>query len=210
MKLFLSTVKRMSTTASVTQSHLCKIVNESCDIPTSPTPSVKELECILYSGKGYSNHVDEVWPNLFLGDMCMAHDRHGLWKMGITHVLNAAHGKTHCQGSHAFYGPTVDYHGVPANDLPTFDISPYFYPSADYIDEALNTPGARIFVHCAVGVSRSASLVLAYLMIYHHFSLVEAIRKVKESRWIFPNRGFLKQLRTLDITLRKQHVEDLT
>ncbi|XP_036406330.1 dual specificity protein phosphatase 13-like [Megalops cyprinoides] len=177
---------------------------EGCSI-SSETPSVKELECILYSGKRYGNHVDEVWPNLFLGDMSMAHDRHGLWKLGITHVLNAAHGKMHCQGSHAFYGKTVDYHGVPANDVPTFDLSPYFYPAADYIHEALNSPGARIFVHCAVGVSRSASLVLAYLMIYHHYTLVDAIRKVKENRWIFPNRGFLKQLRTLDIQLRKQH-----
>ncbi|KAJ8406739.1 hypothetical protein AAFF_G00296550 [Aldrovandia affinis] len=126
--------------------------------------------------------------------MCMAHDRHGLWKIGITHILNAAHGKKHCQGCHNFYGATMDYHGVPANDLPTFDISPYFYPSADYIHKALNTPGARIFVHCAVGVSRSASLVLAYLMIYHHFTLVDAIRKVKENRAIAQNRTALQKI----------------
>lgn len=62
---------------------------------------------------------------------------------------------------------------------------------------------ARVLVHCAVGVSRSASLVLAYLMIHHHYTLLEAIHKVKERRWIFPNRGFLKQLRALDMTLRK-------
>lgn len=61
---------------------------------------------------------------------------------------------------------------------------------------------ARVFVHCAVGVSRSASLVLAYLMIHHHYTLLEAINKVKEHRWIFPNTGFLKQLRALDIKLR--------
>ncbi|MBN3294921.1 DS13A phosphatase, partial [Amia calva] len=166
------------------------------------TPSVKELEDILHSGKTSCNHVDEVWPNLFLGDMFMSHDRYALWKMGITHVLNAAHGKMCCKGSHDFYGTTIDYNGVPANDLPGFDLSPYFYPSAQFIHGALTSPGAKIFVHCAVGVSRSASLVLAYLMIYHHFSLVDAIKKVKENRWIFPNRGFLKQLRTLDMNLQ--------
>ncbi|XP_023653924.1 dual specificity protein phosphatase 13A [Paramormyrops kingsleyae] len=171
----------------------------SCDIP-----SVGELECVLYGGKKTCNHVDEVWPDLFLGDMSMAHDRYGLWKLGITHVLNAAHGKMCCQGSHDFYGTTVDYYGVPANDLPTFDLSPYFYPSAHYIHETLNIPNAKIFVHCAVGVSRSASLVLAYLMIYHHLSLMDAIKRVKENRWIFPNRGFLKQLRRLDATLRRE------
>ncbi|XP_029383510.1 dual specificity protein phosphatase 13-like [Echeneis naucrates] len=169
---------------------------------SSGSPSVKDLVRVLYGGKRFGNHVNEVWPNLFIGDMSVANDRYSLWKLGITHVLNAAHGKMHCQGSHGFYGPTVDYYGVPADDSPSFDLSRYFFPSADYIQNALNTTGARVFVHCAVGVSRSASLVLAYLMIHHHYTLEEAINKVKEHRWIFPNRGFLKQLCALDMKLR--------
>lgn len=71
----------------------------------------------------------------------MSHDRYGLWRLGITHVLNAAHGKMCCKGRDDFYGTTVKYYGVPANDLPTFDISPFFYPSAHYIHEALSTTG---------------------------------------------------------------------
>lgn len=35
----------------------------------SGTPTVKELVNVLYGGKRFANHVDEVWPNLFLGDM---------------------------------------------------------------------------------------------------------------------------------------------
>ncbi|KAI1894270.1 hypothetical protein AGOR_G00114080 [Albula goreensis] len=181
---------------------------QGSDSVSSETPTLTELEEILHSGQTSCNHVDEVWPNLFLGDMFMSHDRYGLWKLGITHVLNAAHGKTCCKGSDDFYGTTVDYYGVPACDLPTFDLSPYFIPAAEYIHKTLNKPGAKIFVHCAVGVSRSAALVLAYLMIYHHFPLVDAIRKVKENRWIFPNRGFLKQLRTLDINLCKEKTQE--
>lgn len=61
----------------------------------------------------------------------------------------------------------------------------------------------KILVHCAVGVSRSATLVLAYLMLYHHFTLVEAIKKVKDHRGIIPNRGFLRQLLALDRRLRQ-------
>lgn len=63
------------------------------------------------------------------------------------------------------------------------------------------SPG-RILVHCAVGVSRSATLVLAYLMIRHHMPLVEAIKTVKDHRGIIPNRGFLRQLVALDNALR--------
>ncbi|XP_053160704.1 dual specificity protein phosphatase 13-like isoform X1 [Hemicordylus capensis] len=175
---------------------------EGSGIGTVETPSVKELEQLLNTGRPSCNHADEVWPNLFLGDLVIAHSRFDLWKMGISHVLNAAHGTIYSQGSHGFYGTTIEYHGVRAYDLPNFDISKFFCSAAEFIHKALTTPGAKILVHCAVGISRSSSLVLAYLMIFHHLSLVEAIQTVKEHRWIHPNRGFLKQLRNLDIQLR--------
>ncbi|XP_028810898.1 dual specificity protein phosphatase 13-like [Denticeps clupeoides] len=168
------------------------------------TPDIKTIEKILYGGPRSCNHVDEVWPNLFLGDMFMSHDRHGLWKMGITHILNAAHGKICCQGSPDFYGTTVTYKGIPASDVPTFDISPFFYPAAEFIRQALDS-GGKVFVNCAMGLSRSATLVLVYLMIHQHHTLLKAILKVKKSRWIFPNRGFLRQLCSLDTEL---HSED--
>ncbi|KAG7333963.1 hypothetical protein KOW79_002370 [Hemibagrus wyckioides] len=181
-----------------------KNTKENCISSQCDSPTVEQLEEILHGGQLSCNHVDEVWPSLFLGDMYMSHDRYGLWRLGITHVLNAAHGKMCCKGSDDFYGTTVQYYGVAANDLPTFDISPFFYPSAQYIHQALCTHGAKVFVHCAVGVSRSAALVLAYLMIYRNYTLVDAILKVKEKRWIFPNRGFLKHLINLDSELKSK------
>lgn len=35
----------------------------------SAAPSVKELVTVLYGGQRFGNHADEVWPNLFVGDM---------------------------------------------------------------------------------------------------------------------------------------------
>ncbi|KAM9364960.1 dual specificity protein phosphatase 13A [Pholidichthys leucotaenia] len=166
-------------------------------------PSLQQLEEVLHSAPSSCRHVDEVWPKLFLGDMFMSHDKFGLYQMGITHVLNASHGKLCCKGSDDFYGTTVKYYGVPANDLPTFDLSPFFYPAAEFIHQAL-TSGGKVFVHCAVGVSRSAALVLAYLMIYHQFSLLSSIYCVQQKRWIFPNRGFLRQLISLDQKLQDE------
>lgn len=61
---------------------------------------------------------------------------------------------------------------------------------------------AKVLVHCVVGVSRSATLVLAYLMLHQQLSLQQAIITVRERRWIFPNRGFLRQLCQLDQQLR--------
>ncbi|XP_067466064.1 dual specificity protein phosphatase 13A-like [Thunnus thynnus] len=186
----------------------CTCATESSDRTRSTwdTPSLQELEELLHSAPRSCRHGDEVWPNLYLGDMFMSHDKLGLWQLGVTHVLNAAHGKLCCKGSDDFYGTTVKYYGVPANDLPTFDLSPFFYPAAEFIQQAL-TSGGKVFVHCAVGVSRSAALVLAYLMIHHHLSLLSSIRCVQQKRWVFPNRGFLRQLISLD---RKLQSEGLT
>lgn len=72
-----------------------------------------------------------------------ANNRFELWKLGITHVLNAAHGGLYCQGNADFYGSSVSYLGVPAHDLPEFDISVYFSSAADFIHRALSTPGGR-------------------------------------------------------------------
>uniref|UniRef100_A0A672GP83 Dual specificity protein phosphatase n=1 Tax=Salarias fasciatus TaxID=181472 RepID=A0A672GP83_SALFA len=162
------------------------ILQEKSAVSQLP-PSIKELIKVLYGGKRFVS-------------VAVKSSAHFL---GITHVVNAAHGRMYCQGSHDFYGSTVDYYGVPADDSPSFDLSCYFFPSAEYIQKALDSTAgkSRVLVHCAVGVSRSATLVLAYLMIHHHYTLLEAINKVKEHRWIFPNRGFLKQLCALEMKL---------
>lgn len=167
-----------------------------------PFLNVFELERLLYTGKTACNHADEVWPGLYLGDQDMANNRRELRRLGITHVLNASHSRW--RGTpEAYEGLGIRYLGVEAHDSPAFDMSIHFQTAADFIHRALSQPGGKILVHCAVGVSRSATLVLAYLMLYHHFTLVEAIKKVKDHRGIIPNRGFLRQLLALDRRLRQ-------
>lgn len=59
-------------------------------------------------------------------------------------------------------------------------------------------------MHCARGASRSATLVLAYLMIYERLTVAEAVKAVRGCRNILPNVGFLEQLRALDAKLNLQ------
>lgn len=61
-----------------------------------------------------------------------------------------------------------------------------------------------MLVHCARGISRSAALVLAYLMLREELTLVEAVKAVRRHRNILPNAGFLKQLCQLDAALAQQ------
>lgn len=71
-------------------------------------------------------------------------------------------------------------------------------------DVSLVLPTGRVLVHCAMGISRSATLVLAFLMIYENMTLVEAIQTVQAHRNICPNSGFLRQLQVLDNRLGRE------
>lgn len=64
----------------------------------------------------------------------------------------------------------------------------------------------KVLVHCMVGMSRSATCVLAYLMIARKMSAAEAIRTVRMHRDIHPNEGFLQQLADLDNELKRERL----
>ncbi|XP_059401130.1 dual specificity protein phosphatase 26-like isoform X2 [Carassius carassius] len=166
----------------------------------SSSLTVSELERLLYTGKTACNHADEVWPRLYIGDQEIASNRKELVKLGITHILNCAQSKWR-GGAECYTGMNITYHGIEAHDSPSFDMSVNFYPAAEFIHRALSS-GGTVLVHCAVGLSRSATLVLAYLMIRQNMTLVEAIKTVKDHRGVTPNRGFLRQLNGLDGILR--------
>ncbi|XP_012261545.2 dual specificity protein phosphatase 19 [Athalia rosae] len=59
----------------------------------------------------------------------------------------------------------------------------------------------NIFVHCNAGVSRSASVIIAYLMVTENLSYDKAYQRVKSVRQcIKPNDGFVRQLKALKIS----------
>ncbi|KAM6182125.1 LOW QUALITY PROTEIN: dual specificity protein phosphatase 13B [Erethizon dorsatum] len=169
-------------------------------------PTLASLQCLLWVRRANTlNHVNEVWPNLFLGDAYAARDKSRLMQMGITHVVNAAAGRFQVDtGAKFYHGLPLEYYGIEADDNPYFDISIYFLPVARYIRAALSSPRGRVLVHCAMGVSRSATLVLAFLMICENMTLVEAIQAVQAHRDICPNSGFLRQLQVLDNRLGRE------
>ncbi|XP_033840145.1 dual specificity protein phosphatase 13-like [Periophthalmus magnuspinnatus] len=167
------------------------------------TPPASELQRLMWTKKGGSNnHMDEVYPRIYIGDMYAAKDKKALQSHLITHVLNAADGKYNVNTGAVFYRDTkITYFGVEAFDMASFDISPFFYPAANFINNALSSPTGKVLVHCAMGLSRSSSLVLGYLMIHEGLTLVQALKAVSENRNVCPNNGFLEQLRALDSKL---------
>ncbi|XP_015671950.1 dual specificity protein phosphatase 13-like [Protobothrops mucrosquamatus] len=172
------------------------------DTARSGIASVKELECRIDSCRLELNALDEVWPNIYIGNMVTAHNKEELCQRGITHILNTAHNAWGSKGNQAFYGPEFSYYGIAAEDSVDFDLSAYFHPASEYIHQALRAPKGKILVHCILGKSRSPALVLAYLMICQNLSLADGLEALLQHRAISPNRGFLKQLQDLDLELR--------
>ncbi|XP_077202111.1 dual specificity protein phosphatase 13B-like [Paroedura picta] len=169
------------------------------------TPALAEIQRMLWTPVPCRGNVNEVWPNLYIGDLYIARDIEQLRRMGITHIVNAAAGRFHIDTGAKFYKDLpVDYYGVEADDDPSFDLSTYFHPAARYIRAALNSPRGKVLVHCAMGISRSATLVLAFLMICENKTLVDALNTIRQHRGVCPNSGFLSQLRDLDIRLTRE------
>ncbi|NXS54460.1 DUS27 phosphatase, partial [Brachypteracias leptosomus] len=170
------------------------------------TPCVMDLQSALVKDRLETprDAVDEVWPNVFIAEKSVAVNKSRLKRLGITHVLNAAHGTGVYTGPGFYNGLNIQYLGIEVDDFPDMDISKHFRPAAEFLDEALLTYKGKILVSSEMGISRSAVLVAAYLMIYHHMTILEALMTLRKKRAIYPNDGFLKQLRELNEQLLEE------
>ncbi|KFR17558.1 Inactive dual specificity phosphatase 27, partial [Opisthocomus hoazin] len=176
------------------------------------TPCVMDLQRALVKDRLETprDAVDEVWPNVFIAEKSVAVNKSRLKRLGITHILNAAHGTGVYTGPGFYNGLNIQYLGIEVDDFPDMDISKHFRPAAEFLDEALLTYRGKILVNSEMGISRSAVLVAAYLMIYHHMTILEALMTLRKKRAIYPNDGFLKQLRELNEQLLEERELDHT
>ena len=68
-----------------------------------------------------------------------------------------------------------------------------------FITERTKKHDGVVLVHCQAGVSRSATIVIAYIMEYSSLSMQKAYDYVKSKRTIVaPNLGFMGQLLELE------------
>ncbi|NXX49008.1 DUS4 phosphatase, partial [Tricholaema leucomelas] len=157
----------------------------------SPTTSTETLD-LGCSSCGTPLHDQggpvEILPFLYLGSAYHAARRDMLDALGITALLNVSSDcPNHFEGHY-------QYKCIPVEDNHKADISSWFMEAIEYIDSVKECCG-RVLVHCQAGISRSATICLAYLMMKKRVKLEEAFEFVKQRRSIIsPNFSFMGQL----------------
>jgi protein-tyrosine phosphatase len=103
-----------------------------------------------------------------------------------------------------------EWYWFPLDDSADEDISQHFFKSHDVIETALKQ-GKRVYVHCAAGISRSSTLVLAHYMLQNGWTRRQAMEFVAKRRpCIQPNDEFMNDLKRLEWIIRTRGTRDQT
>ncbi|KAI7802168.1 dual specificity protein phosphatase 8 [Triplophysa rosa] len=142
-----------------------------------------------------------ILPHLFLGSQRDVLNKELMEQNGITYVLNASNT---C--------PKPDFISdnhflrIPVNDSYCEKLLPWLEKTNEFIDKA-KVSNCRVIVHCLAGISRSATIAIAYIMKTMGLSSDDAYRFVKDRRpTISPNFNFLGQLLEFERALQMKTV----
>lgn len=145
-----------------------------------------------------------ILPGLWLGDINGCYDLNFLQSHKITHVLTAL--------EEPFSTPALVGAGVTQMTVLLYDyeherIADVFERTTEFIRSALEE-GGSVYVHCLMGMSRSPTLVAAYLIAEKGLSDGEALEFLQRIRPIVdPNAGFRRALHDLWVTKSEDHLE---
>ena len=107
----------------------------------------------------------------------------------ITHIVNIT-----LEHRNAFSNK-VKYLKLELDDVGDSNLFEHFHKTSDFIHAALTSNNSRVLIHCNLGVSRSSTITLAYLMKYKKWNLKFAFQTLKSKRsCASPNDGFKRQL----------------
>ncbi|EAL71805.1 hypothetical protein DDB_G0271350 [Dictyostelium discoideum AX4] len=131
---------------------------------------------------------------LYLGAAKDTKDEKEMEKLKITHIFSCA-GTVHSPEKYIIANEKFE-------DDETVDISEQIEKAYWFIERVRMKKGARVFIHCMAGKSRSASIVLSYLLKRDIHSLSDCLFYLHSKRLeIRPNDGFMNQLCDLELKL---------
>jgi predicted protein tyrosine phosphatase len=150
--------------------------------------------------------VADLGDGLFISACDPAFCPYYLEKLGITHILQVFKWSEHPE---KFTG--YRYLTIAVNDSPddAEKLASDFETAFEFISQGRRYEKGKVLVHCIAGISRSATVCIAYLMKERGLSLEAARQHVKRRRsCIQPNEGFEEQLRIFEQTLQNPGQKD--
>ncbi|KAF0313252.1 Protein phosphatase Slingshot [Amphibalanus amphitrite] len=139
---------------------------------------------------GQMDHASCIFEHLYLGSEWNASDLEELKRNGIGHIVNVT------REIDNFFPGRFQYLNVRVYDEEATELLKHWDKTFKFIDKA-KSEGSRVLVHCRMGVSRSAAVVVAYAMKAYGWSYDKALKYVREKRsCIKPNASFIRQLET--------------
>ncbi|KAI1301820.1 Dual specificity protein phosphatase 12 [Halotydeus destructor] len=129
-----------------------------------------------------------IQDNLILSGVEVAMDREKLSQLRVSHMVTVDITPLSPQ-------PMANYLFIPAADHHEDDLLSFFPTTCNFIESALNHSDSVVLVHCVAGCSRSATIIMAYIMKTHKISFRDALVYVITKRpMVDPNAGFREQL----------------
>ncbi|XP_015422133.1 PREDICTED: dual specificity protein phosphatase 15 [Myotis davidii] len=129
----------------------------------------------------------QVLPGLYLGNFIDAKDPDQLGRNKITHIISI-----HESPQPLIQG--ITYLRIPVADNPEVPIKKHFKECINFI-HCCRLNGGNCLVHCFAGISRSTTIVTAYVMTVTGLGWREVLEAIKSTRPIAnPNPGFRQQL----------------
>lgn len=151
-----------------------------------------------------SENFHKIIPGLFLSNSYPASNLSFLKQNKITHIINCDFDRKEK------FPEDFKYKHLSMLDDPTFSLVPVIEEAYIFIEDALKSKGV-ILVFCNVCVSKSVTIIIAYLVVKYKMSFERAFEKVKRVRKIAsPNLGFINQLKILDGSLKPTSPEHLS
>ncbi|EGC38968.1 hypothetical protein DICPUDRAFT_45524 [Dictyostelium purpureum] len=157
----------------------------------------KEIEISIQSQLVFwqSVYPDEIIEKLYLGCRECSMNKSWLQDHNVTHILTVAHFKP-------LYPNLFKYKIIDIEDVDEANIYKYFKEMNEFIEEGRKTGG--VIIHCRAGVSRSATATIAYIMYKNKMKFQEAFDiTIKKRSRIYPNKGFVNQLKKYENELFK-------
>ncbi|XP_043114365.1 protein phosphatase Slingshot homolog 2 isoform X2 [Puntigrus tetrazona] len=137
---------------------------------------------------GQMDSPTKIFDHVYLGSEWNASNLEELQNSGVRYILNVT------REIDNFFPGLFEYHNIRVYDEEATNLLEYWNDTYKFISKAKKA-GVKCLVHCKMGVSRSASTVIAYAMKEYGWDLERAFDHVKERRSVTkPNPSFMKQL----------------